>query len=101
VWKCKVGSTALVLARKVREFENEIYNGSKLIKGKDYYSTRILKYTPAPECIIVKGDQDYYFMTKTGNHRFISCIVLSSSIAATARCGLWLVEQYLSIFPYP
>jgi hypothetical protein len=24
----------------------------------------------------------------------------SSSIGATARCGLWPVEQYLSIFPY-
>jgi len=24
----------------------------------------------------------------------------SSSIGATARCGLWAVEQYLSIFPY-
>jgi hypothetical protein len=24
----------------------------------------------------------------------------SSSIDATARCGLWPVEQYLSIFPY-
>jgi hypothetical protein len=23
-----------------------------------------------------------------------------SSIGATARCGLWPVEQYLSIFPY-
>jgi hypothetical protein len=27
-------------------------------------------------------------------------LFLSSSIGATARCGLWLVEQYLSIFPY-
>ena len=25
----------------------------------------------------------------------------SSSVDATARCGLWPVEQYLSIFPYP
>jgi len=25
----------------------------------------------------------------------------SSSVGATARCGLWPVEQYLSIFPYP
>jgi hypothetical protein len=24
----------------------------------------------------------------------------SSSVGATARCGLWPVEQYLSIFPY-
>jgi len=60
-----------------------------------------LKYTPAPECIIVKGGQDYYFMAKTGNRRFISYIVVSSSVGATARCGLWPVEQYLSIFSYP
>jgi hypothetical protein len=25
----------------------------------------------------------------------------SSSVGATARCGLWPVEKYLSIFPYP
>jgi hypothetical protein len=25
----------------------------------------------------------------------------SSSVGATARCGLWPVEQYSSIFPYP
>ena len=25
----------------------------------------------------------------------------SSSVGATARCGLWPVEQYLCIFPYP
>jgi hypothetical protein len=24
----------------------------------------------------------------------------SSSVGATARCGLWPVEKYLSIFPY-
>jgi hypothetical protein len=24
----------------------------------------------------------------------------SSSVGATARCGLWPVKQYLSIFPY-
>jgi hypothetical protein len=24
----------------------------------------------------------------------------SSSVGATTRCGLWPVEQYLSIFPY-
>ena len=28
-------------------------------------------------------------------------VSFSSSISATARCGLWPVEQYLSIFPYP
>ena len=26
--------------------------------------------------------------------------IISSSVGATARCGLWPVEQYLSIFPY-
>jgi hypothetical protein len=30
----------------------------------------------------------------------LSQIPYSSSVAATARCGLWPVEQYLSIFPY-
>jgi len=25
----------------------------------------------------------------------------SSSVGFTARCGLWSVEKYLSIFPYP
>jgi hypothetical protein len=25
----------------------------------------------------------------------------SSSVGATARCVLWPVEQYFSIFPYP
>jgi len=27
--------------------------------------------------------------------------LFSSSVGATARCGLWPVEQYLCIFPYP
>jgi len=26
---------------------------------------------------------------------------ISFSVGATARCGLWPVKQYLSIFPYP
>jgi hypothetical protein len=33
---------------------------------------------------------------------YISVIIsvqTSSSVGATARCGLWPVEQYLSIFP--
>lgn len=32
--KCKVGSTAVVLARKLREFESEIYNGPNFEKEK-------------------------------------------------------------------
>jgi len=32
------------------------------------------------------------------SNRFI--LTSSSSVGATARCGLWPVEQYLSIFPY-
>jgi len=27
-------------------------------------------------------------------------VVLSSTVGATARCGLWPIEQYFSIFPY-
>jgi hypothetical protein len=30
----------------------------------------------------------------------IIIIIIFSSIGATARCGLWPVEQYLSVFPY-
>jgi hypothetical protein len=29
-----------------------------------------------------------------------NCASSSSYFGATARCGLWPVEQYLSIFPY-
>ena len=34
--------------------------------------------------------------------KYFKCLndVPSSSVGATARCGLWPVEQYLSIFPY-
>jgi hypothetical protein len=31
---------------------------------------------------------------------FVTVTSFSSSVGATARCGLWPVEQYLSIFPY-
>jgi len=38
-----------------------------------------------------------YTLIKRSEHNSYSS---SSSVGATARCGLWPVEQYLSIFPY-
>jgi hypothetical protein len=47
----------------------------------------------------------YTSLTFTGQNPFTKTVVRkgapSFSVGATARCGLWPVEKYLSTFPYP